>query len=111
VSRIRESIATKAKRQIFAYHSKIYARKDATNSLSWFISGEGKTIIAELIGYYDSRRNNGARNIQRLWRGSIGRVIAKKVRDEMLLRKLVVEEKPKRTPLHLIAHIARVMTP
>ncbi len=55
-----------------------------------------KTYRAELI-----RRHNGARNIQRIWRGSIGRVIAKKVRDEMLLRKLVVEEKPKRTPLHL----------
>ena len=47
------------------------------------------------------RRHNEARNIQRLWRGSIGRILAKKVRAEMLLRELVVEEKPQRIPLHL----------
>ena len=46
------------------------------------------------------RRRDGARNIQRIWRGSIGRVTAKKIRDEMI-RELAVEEKPKRIPLHL----------
>ena len=46
------------------------------------------------------RRRDGARNIQRIWRGSIGRVTAKKLRDEMI-RVLAVEEKPKRIPLHL----------
>lgn len=47
-----------------------------------------------------SRRHDGARNIQRMWRGSNGRTIANKLRDEML-RQQVVEEKPKRIPLHL----------
>mmetsp|Transcript_21500 Transcript_21500/g.51956 ORF Transcript_21500/g.51956 Transcript_21500/m.51956 type:complete len:512 (-) Transcript_21500:111-1646(-) len=47
-----------------------------------------------------SRRHDAAKNIQRMWRGEMGRMMAGELRQE-LDQKRIEAEKPKRIPLHL----------
>ena len=47
-----------------------------------------------------TRRNDAASTTQRVWRGTLGRINAERLRQE-LIRKRMETEKPKRIPLHM----------
>ena len=57
-------------------------------------------ISREMYQLEMKTRQDGAQTLQRVWRGTVGRMIAEKIRQDLLRAKREAE-KPKRIPLHM----------
>jgi len=57
-------------------------------------------VTREMYQLEMKKRQDGAQTLQRVWRGTVGRLIADKIRQDLLRAKREAE-KPKRIPLHM----------